>query len=125
MGDIDKWAAEQCGVNTNEWEQKITFVYKQTKEMMDEIRPFVRCCCFKKLKPHQAYKCLFCGEWFCKECAELHFGKTVEQYRKEHPIEALKEVQGDEYETDNFNTRREAEDQAIADYESISETGEK
>ena len=32
---------------------------------------------------------------------------------------------GDEYETDNFKTRREAEDQAIADYESISETGEK
>ena len=32
---------------------------------------------------------------------------------------------GGDYETDNFNTRREAEDQAIADYESISETGEK
>ena len=30
-----------------------------------------------------------------------------------------------DYETDDFKTRREAEDQAIADYESISETGEK
>lgn len=29
-----------------------------------------------------------------------------------------------EYETDNFKTRREAEDRAIADYESISETEE-
>jgi len=34
-------------------------------------------------------------------------------------------IDGDEYETDNFNTRREAEDKAIAEYESISETGEK
>jgi len=32
---------------------------------------------------------------------------------------------GDEYETDNFKTRRQAEDQGITDYESISETGEK
>ena len=32
---------------------------------------------------------------------------------------------GDEYETDNFNSRREAEDQAIADYESLCETGSK
>ena len=34
-------------------------------------------------------------------------------------------VHGEEYETGNFLTRREAEDQAIADYESISETGTK
>ena len=34
-------------------------------------------------------------------------------------------VHGEEYETGNFLTRREAEDQAIADYESISETGAK
>lgn len=34
-------------------------------------------------------------------------------------------VHGDVCETDNFKTRREAEDKAIAEYESISETGEK
>lgn len=33
-------------------------------------------------------------------------------------------VHGDECETSNFKTRREAEDQAIVEYESISETGE-
>ena len=32
---------------------------------------------------------------------------------------------GDNYETDNFKTRREAEDKAIAEYESLSETGER
>ena len=34
-------------------------------------------------------------------------------------------INNEDYETDNFKTRREAEDRAIADYESISETGEK
>lgn len=31
----------------------------------------------------------------------------------------------EEYETENFKTRREAEDKAIAEYESLSETGER
>lgn len=35
------------------------------------------------------------------------------------------QIHGDYFETANFKTRRESEDQAIADYESISETGEK
>jgi hypothetical protein len=75
-------------ISADDWLKKLAFVGKQTKEMMDELRPFVRCGCMKKLRPHEAYKCLYCGEWYCKECAEEHFGKTVEQHRKEHPIEA-------------------------------------
>ena len=35
------------------------------------------------------------------------------------------QVHGNDYETDNFKTRREAENQAIAAYESICETGSK
>lgn len=34
-------------------------------------------------------------------------------------------IHDDDYETDNYKTRREAEDHAIAGYESISETGDK
>lgn len=34
-------------------------------------------------------------------------------------------IDGTDYETADFKTRREAEDKAIAEYESISETGEK
>ena len=66
---------------------KSAFVFKQTKEFMDKIRPFVRCGCLKMLKPHQAYKCLYCEEAFCKPCAEIHFGKTVAEYREENPIQ--------------------------------------
>jgi hypothetical protein len=31
-----------------------------------------------------AYKCLYCGFWFCLPCAEIHFGKTKEQYAAEN-----------------------------------------
>lgn len=27
-----------------------------------------------------AYRCLYCGAWFCMACAEVHFGKTVAEY---------------------------------------------
>ena len=76
-----------CDKNHKEtWPEKLAFVAKQTKEFMDENRSFVRCYCMRKLKPHQAYKCLYCEEAYCKSCAETHFGKTVEQYRIENPI---------------------------------------
>lgn len=29
------------------------------------------------------YKCLYCKVWYCEPCAELHFGKTVEEWRRE------------------------------------------
>lgn len=63
----------------------LQIVYHQIKEVQDPIRPFVRCpCCLKILELINSYKCLYCGIWFCEKCAEKHFGKTREQYRKEH-----------------------------------------
>lgn len=58
----------------------LEIVYHQLKEIKDPIRPFVRCPCLKKLELEHAYKCLYCGIWFCEKCAEQHFGKT----KKEH-----------------------------------------
>jgi len=29
------------------------------------------------------YKCLYCEMWMCIRCAEIHFGKTIEQYNEE------------------------------------------
>lgn len=29
------------------------------------------------------YQCLYCKIWFCDQCAEVHFGKTVAEYRAE------------------------------------------
>ena len=83
-GDISyKFMADS---KENIWKQKMAFVGNQTRQMMDKIKPFVRCECQKKLKPINAFRCLYCGQWYCKECAEVHFGKTVSQYRVENPI---------------------------------------
>lgn len=29
------------------------------------------------------YKCLYCGFYFCETCAEVHFGKSRQQYETE------------------------------------------
>lgn len=67
------------GVNLD----KRAFVRKQTEQAMNKGRPFVRCGCLKKLQMPEAYKCLYCGEWYCAPCAEEHFGKTREEYQEE------------------------------------------
>lgn len=67
------------GVNLD----KRAFVRKQVGEMMDKIRPFVRCGCLRMLKMHEAYQCLYCGESYCATCAEIHFGKTRAEYQEE------------------------------------------
>jgi len=73
-------------VTASKWRDKLSVVGKQTREMLDPVKAFVRCSCNKKLWPHQSFRCLYCGEWYCQKCAEIHFGKTVEQYRVENPI---------------------------------------
>ena len=39
--------------------------------------------CDKRISMMYAYKCLYCGFWFCAKCAEIHFGKTREQHKAE------------------------------------------
>lgn len=76
-------------ISSKDWNDKISFVFKQTKQMMSVDGPFgshVYCGCLKRLKPHQIYKCLYCEEAYCKKCAEKHFGKTIDQHRIENPI---------------------------------------
>ena len=34
----------------------------------------IRCGCMKLVQWRYMYRCLYCGLWFCKECAEQHFG---------------------------------------------------
>jgi hypothetical protein len=33
------------------------------------------------------YRCLYCGFWFCFECAEKHFGQTFQEHLIEKRIE--------------------------------------
>lgn len=43
------------------------------------------CSCRQVIRLERAYKCLYCGLWFCVTCAEIHFGQTRSAYRLEHP----------------------------------------
>jgi len=43
------------------------------------------CRCGNFLSSISSYKCLYCKEWFCTECAEEHFGVTVEEWNRTHP----------------------------------------
>lgn len=45
--------------------------------------PVVMCGCGKILEVRRSFRCLYCTEYFCKECAEIHFGKTVQQFYAE------------------------------------------
>jgi len=33
----------------------------------------ITCPCGERIPLMEAYRCLFCGIWFCKDCAEEHF----------------------------------------------------
>lgn len=38
-----------------------------------------------------AFRCLYCGLWFCGNCAEQHFGKTFAEYRSDTLPSNMKE----------------------------------
>ena len=41
----------------------------------------ITCRCGWKRTILKMYKCLYCGEWLCEACAEVHFGKTRAEYQ--------------------------------------------
>jgi len=64
--------------------EKAKFVAAQFKEaMFHEGQPVqkVTCGCGLCMPLRFAYKCLYCGEYYCMKCVEVHFGKTREEYR--------------------------------------------
>jgi hypothetical protein len=40
----------------------------------------ITCGCGLPRALNLAYKCLYCGEWFCFSCAETHFGTTYREW---------------------------------------------
>jgi len=43
----------------------------------------VTCQCGWERALVKMYKCLYCEMWMCILCAEIHFGKTIQQYNAE------------------------------------------
>ena len=62
---------------------KQDFVAMQWRETMQGNIPMVTCECGLNMPLRFAFRCLYCGQWYCTTCAEIHFGKTREQYNKE------------------------------------------
>ncbi len=71
--------------------EKEKFIRKQFKEAM---KSHVTCKCNTCAPLRFMYRCLYCGEFFCLHCAEIHFGKTRSEYRRE----VIDKVLRDEYE---------------------------
>lgn len=59
---------------------KRAMVRRQRKEIIDQGAMtdrivWVTCPCGRRLSITQAYRCFYCGLYFCGECGETHFGK--------------------------------------------------
>jgi len=70
--------------------EKAAFVAQQLRETVTQelagvtVRmATITCRCGRERSLIYMYRCLYCGEWFCTQCAEDHFGKTVAEYREE------------------------------------------
>lgn len=55
---------------------QLSMIKEQVGWGMDADKVTVKCGC-QKVKLIYAYRCLYCGIWYCKECAEEHFGMKV------------------------------------------------
>lgn len=47
----------------------------------------IHCGCGQVRALEMAFRCLYCGLWFCVPCAEAHFGKTVLEWKNEKRAE--------------------------------------
>jgi hypothetical protein len=62
-------------------ERKATVVRAQVKEI--KATGCITCGCGHNVPLRFMYKCLYCGEYHCKPCAEVHFGQTIKERNKE------------------------------------------
>lgn len=63
-----------------ESEDKKVILKKQWTDAV-ELRAIL-CGCGQSRALEVAYRCLYCGQWFCVPCAEAHFGMTVRAWRE-------------------------------------------
>lgn len=60
---------------------KIACLEMQWKQAVETRE--IRCICGLRRALELAFRCLYCGVWFCGICAGHHFGKSREKYRDE------------------------------------------
>ena len=47
-------------------------------------RRMIVCICGRPRALELAFRCLYCGIYFCVNCAERHFGQTRQEWRIKH-----------------------------------------
>lgn len=56
---------------------------------------YIYCPCGQARGLVKAFRCLYCGVWFCQPCAEQHFGQTVKEWIVSKRKEARAQVETD------------------------------
>lgn len=74
----------------NSYGDAAQIVYAQIKETVKQDAEGVTvrmgtitCPCGWERAIMHMFQCLYCKVWFCHNCAEQHFGKTVKQFKTE------------------------------------------
>lgn len=67
--------------------EKAVFVMGQLRQLKRSIKlgnPAIRCECGNLISVQSVFRCLYCAEWYCQRCAEIHFGMTREEWASDH-----------------------------------------
>jgi hypothetical protein len=62
-----------------------TLIQQQWDEACDNST--IHCACGQIRDLKHAYRCLYCGVWFCFRCAEAHFGQTLLEWTQSKRVE--------------------------------------
>ena len=52
----------------------------------------IRCGCNRVVVFWMMYRCLYCGEYYCKSCGEIHFGRRVPTWQESQQQEERKDA---------------------------------
>ena len=57
--------------------EQMRLIHNQEKDGIPITRVKIRCGCHKLVVWWGMYRCLYCSLFYCKDCAEIHFGAKV------------------------------------------------
>ena len=69
--------------------EQLKFIGMQETNKTPSSSLKIRCACLALHPWKDMHRCLYCSAWFCKVCAEEHFGKTTEVYKSEADLKEL------------------------------------
>lgn len=81
---ISRLPAYKSNAAPEQRKQKLKFMHFQLSMIKEQAgwgmaadKTTVKCGCHKQVKLIYAYRCLYCGIWYCRDCAQEHFGAKV------------------------------------------------